>query len=114
MQYVAINDYVYMKAKPLLLRSKVRTSANVLLQNPEEFESFVKTKGLTKSQATAITASLYNSNFIHNAIFVNIAKLAMRQVLESMEEILPWTSKINPGLHPIYVNLSNYSSIYNF
>ena len=62
-------------------------------------------KGLTKSQAAAITASLYNPNFTHNAVFVNIAKLAMRQVFESVEDILPWTSKINPALHPVYVKV---------
>ena len=37
MHYVAINNYVYMKAEPLLLRSKVWTNADVLLQNPEDF-----------------------------------------------------------------------------
>ena len=36
---------------------------------------------------------------------MNVAKLAMRQVLESTEEIIPWTSKINPALYPVYVKL---------
>ena len=58
MEYVTMNDYVYMKAKPLLLRSKVRTSTDALLRNPGEFESFIESTGLTRSKVAAITASL--------------------------------------------------------
>ena len=49
MQYNITTNIVYMTAKPLLLRSKIKSNTVILIKNPLKFETLINSASLSKA-----------------------------------------------------------------
>ena len=99
---------VFMKAKPLFLKSKLQGTADITIRNNSEFENYIQTSGLTKAQCAAISANLYNPQYTTNSIYSNVSRLTMRYLHDHSVKTLSWSSKVDEKFHPIFAKLVKF------
>ena len=68
------NDTIYLRAKPLLLKSRKQGKQDIIIRNIAEMKTFLTTCKFTRAHMASLMAGLYCPPAHLNAIFTAVAK----------------------------------------
>ena len=89
-----VTDRIFLRPKGVILRSKKNGRADILIRNLKEFKTFLELGKFQKAHLAAIVHGVFCPPNHLSAVYSNVARVIMRHILTTSEEVTKWTDKI--------------------
>ena len=109
MVHCRITERIFLRPKVILLKSRVRGNADILIRNVAEFSTFLDLGKFQKSHLAALVHGVFCPANHLNAIYSNVARAIMRHIIATSGNIDNWADKI---LRNHFTLLTNLAKLY--